>query len=101
MRLSVFWTLSALLIGGCSGGNVETSADDHAPAAPPLRHPTYDPYAAYGSSRATWTPPVINRDGTIVRPADPSVSVGRPDYEHTQWATGAAGGSGNAPPGTF
>lgn len=88
-------------LGACSQGNVETSRNYHAPAAPPLRHPTYDAYAAYGSSRATWTPPVYNRDGTIVRPADPNVSVGRPDYEHAGWATGAAGGSASAPPGTF
>ena len=26
---------------------------------------------------------------------------GRPDYEHAEWATGAAGGDRLAPPGTF
>ncbi len=101
MRTIVLYILSALALEGCTGGNVETSANYRAPKAPPLLHPSYDPYAAYGSARATWTPPVASRDRTIVRPADPSVSLGRADYEHSQWATGAAGGAENAPPGTF
>jgi hypothetical protein len=89
------------VLGACSVGNVETASNYHAPAAPPLRHPYYDPTAAYGSSNATWTPPVYDRDGTIVRPAEPTTTIGRPDYEHAEWATGAAGGSAAAPPGTF
>ena len=46
-------------------------------------------------------PPVNNRSGTIVRPYDPNVMTGRPDYEHAPWATGAAGGTAAAPAGTF
>lgn len=81
--------------------NVKSANDYDAPAAPPVKHPQYDPYAAYGEANATWRPPVVNRAGTIVRPGDPSVDAGRPDYEHAQWATGAVGGSALAPPGTF
>ena len=92
MRSTTYLLCSVLVLSGCAGGNVQSAKDYHAPAAPPLKHPAYDVYAAYGSSRATWTPPVANRDGTIVRPQDPNVSFGRPDYEHAQWATGAAGG---------
>lgn len=101
MRPSFNRAAVLLILGGCSAGNVESSRDYHAPAAPPLKSASYDPYAAYGSSRATWTPPVFNRDGTIVRPTDLSTTYGRPDYEHAQWATGAAGGNAAAPPGTF
>src|ERR1700761_7446872 len=81
--------------------NVKSPSDYHAPPAPPVKHPLYDPFAAYGQANATWQPPVIDRSGTIVKPLDPSVEEGRPDYEHAEWATGAAGGSTQAPPGTF
>ncbi len=81
--------------------NIRSAGDYDAPAAPPVKHALYDPYAAYGQANATWRPPVINRAGTIVKPFDPSVEQGRPDYEHAEWATGAAGGSRQAPPGTF
>jgi hypothetical protein len=98
-------SLAGLLILGLAGcstpPNVKSAKDYDAPAAPSVKHPLYDPYAAYGQANATWRPPVINRAGTIVRPSDPSVEQGRPDYEHAQWATGAAGGSTLAPPGTF
>jgi hypothetical protein len=96
--------IGLLLLGlaACSTPpNVKSANDYDAPAAPPVKHPQYDPYAAYGQANATWRPPVANRAGTIVRPADPSVDEARPDYEHAQWATGAAGGSTLAPPGTF
>ena len=81
--------------------NLKSASGYDAPKAPPVRHPLYDPYAAYGQSNATWRPPVIDRNGTIVKPYDPSVEQGRPDYEHAEWATGADGGSTRAPPGTF
>lgn len=100
MRRFLF-PLLFLATAACSGGNVESASDYDPPAAPPLKHPLYDPTAAYGSARATWAPPTYNRDGTMVRPEDPDVSIGRPDYEHAQWATGAQGGSALAPPGTF
>ena len=81
--------------------NVRSASSYHAPAAPPLQHPLYNPYAAYGEANATWRPPVVDRNGTVVKPYDPAVDNGRPDYEHSEWATGAAGGSVQAPPGTF
>ena len=81
--------------------NLKSASDYDAPKAPPVRHPFYDPYAAYGQANATWRPPVVNRNGTVVKPYDPSVEQGRPDFEHAEWATGAAGGSTQAPPGTF
>lgn len=103
MRPSHFlaWILAALTLGACSGGNLKSAADYSAPAASPVRNPVYNPYATYGMANATWTPPVVNRHGTIVRPTDPAALVGRPDYEHAEWATGAAGGDRLAPPGTF
>ncbi len=94
--------LIALAVAACSTPpNVKSASDYDAPAAPPVQHPHYDPFAAYGQANATWEPPVVNRDGTIVKPSDPSVDQGRPDYEHADWATGAAGGGTQAPPGTF
>jgi hypothetical protein len=94
--------LLLLALASCSTPpNVKSANDYDAPAAPPVKHPQYDPYAAFGEANATWRPPVVNRAGTIVRPEDPSVDAGRPDYEHAQWATGAAGGSILVPPGTF
>jgi len=88
-------------LAACSAGNVSSTASRHGPKPPPLRNGRYDPNAAYGSARATWSPPVYNRNGTIVRPDDPRTDADRPDYEHAQWASGAQGGSQNAPPGTF
>ena len=91
----------AASLAACGGGNIESARDYGAPAAPSVKHPYYDPYAPYGRANATWTPPVWNRDGTIVKPGDPGVERGRPAYESAPWATGAAGGSASAPPGTF
>lgn len=74
-------TLIALLatgVAGCGGGNLKSARDYTAPAAPPVKHPYYNPYAAYGEANATWTPPVWNRNGTIVKPVDPNVELGRP-----------------------
>ena len=103
MRLVPAIPIFALLVlGAChEAPNVKSASDYDPPAAPPLLHPYYDPYARYGQANATWAPPVVNRDGTVVKPSDPSAEAGRPDYEHAQWATGAAGGSIAAPPGTF
>lgn len=100
-----FLPIAGLLLLGLAAcatpPNLKSASDYDAPKAPPVRHPLYDPYAAYGQANATWRPPVVNWAGTIVRPYDPSVGQGRPDYEHAEWATGAAGGSTQAPPGTF
>ncbi len=94
-------TYTIIVLTACSSGNIKSARDYHAPAAPLVRQPYYNPYAPYGDANATWTPPVWNRDGTIVKPADPGVEFGRPSYESAPWATGASGGSVFAPPGTF
>lgn len=91
----------AFPLAACSSGNVHAPADHDAPRAPTVRHPFYDPYAAYGEANATWRPSVIDRNGTVVKPVEPSTQATRPNYESAPWATGAAGGSRNAPPGTF
>lgn len=38
----------------------------------------YDPYAAYGEANATRRPPVVDRNGTIVKPFEPSTQTTRP-----------------------
>jgi hypothetical protein len=93
--------LALATVAACSSGNVKSAKDDTAPAAPPVRNPIYNPYAAYGEANATWQPPVFNRDGTVVKPAEPASQFDRPPYETAPWATGADGGSRFAPPGTF
>ncbi len=94
--------LALLGVAACATPpNVKSASDYNAPAAPPVKHALYDPYAPYGQANPTWRPPVVDRAGTIVKPFDPSVEQGRPDYEHADWATGAAGGSALAPLGTF
>ncbi len=95
-------TLLLLSLAACgSGGNLKSVADYTAPPAPPIRHPLYDPGASYGEARATWRPPVADRDGGIVRPSEPATEAGRPDYEGASWATGAGRSAFQAPPGTF
>jgi len=91
----------AALISGCAQPNVRAANSFSAPAPPPIKGFYYDPYAAYGSANATWRPPVYDRQGTVVRPEEPSSGATRPDYEHAPWATGAAGGNQLAPPGTL
>ena len=98
---TVIVALSVVFLSACSGGNIKSARDYNAPAAPPVRHPYYNPYTPYGEVNATWMPPVWNRNGTIVKPADPGVEMGRPPYESAPWATGASGGAVLAPPGTF
>lgn len=88
-------------LSACSSGNIKSTRDYNAPAAPPVRHPYYNPYTPYGEANATWTPPVWNRNGTIVKPADPGVEMGRSPYESAPCATGASGNGAFAPPGTF
>jgi len=89
-------------LGACTEGpNVKSAKDYSAPAASPVRNPIYNPYAAYGEANATWTPPVFNRDGTIMKPTEPASQSDRPGYEFAPWASGASGGSQNAPTCTF
>ena len=94
----------AAVLAGCAINppNVKSVKDYSAPAAPPVRNPSYNPYGPYGEANATWQPPVFNRDGTILKPAEPASQYDRPFYETAPWATGAAaGGDHFAPPGTF
>lgn len=101
MRRLILLPVVLVSLAACSGGNVKKVSDYSAPPAPQVRNPVYNPYAAYGEANATWTPPTFNRDGTVVKPAEPSSQDDRPHYEFAPWATGAAGGSRNAPNGTF
>jgi hypothetical protein len=105
MRPAVFPLIfiSALNLAGCATPpNVKPPNSHNAPPPPQIKNTYYDPYAAYGSANATWVPPVIDRQGTIVKPTDPSTQgANRPDYEHAQWASGAHGGDHLHPPGTF
>jgi hypothetical protein len=95
--------LGILLIGlaGCDTGNVKTAADYNPPSPPPIAHPNYDPYTPYGQVNATWQPPVVNREGTIVKPVEPASEWDRPDYEAAPWASGAQPSPYGGPPGTF
>ena len=102
MRCILALALLSSGLAACSGGpNVKSAKDYSAPPAPSVRSPLYNPYAAYGEANAIWTPPVLNRDGLIMKPAEPASQSDRPDYESAPWASGAAGGNRNAPPGTF
>ncbi|MBN9559353.1 MAG: hypothetical protein J0H14_01325 [Alphaproteobacteria bacterium] len=93
--------IAVAALAACSSPNVRSASSYDAPKAPPVRQPVYNPYAPYGEANATWTPPTFNRDGTIVKPAEPSTQDDRPSYETAPWANGASGGSQLAPPGTF
>jgi hypothetical protein len=99
-----YFPLLLLIVGSlaaCDNGNIRPVSSNDAPKAPPVRNSTYNPYAAYGEANATWEPPTYNRDGTIMKPAEPASQSDRPAYESAPWATGAGGGSANAPFGTF
>ena len=91
----------AATLAGCAQGNLRTPASYAALAPPTVHNPWYDPNAPYGSSNATWRPPVYDLQQTIVKPAEPASQASRPDYEGAEWATGAGGGSTLKPPGTF
>jgi hypothetical protein len=101
MRKSFLLLAGLIALSACDHGNVKPVASYSAPPAPPVRNPTFNPYAPYGDANATWEPPTFNQDGTIVKPSEPSSQAGRPPYEFAPWETGAEGGSQNAPPGTF
>jgi len=92
-------TALLLALAGCDSGNLKTvSASSSHPYASPVQAPLYDPYAVPGQVPATWVPPVYDREGTIVRPRDPSVEWDFKDYQHAPWLAGA---SRSAPAGTF
>ena len=101
MRALPLLLLALGALAACDHGNVKPVSSYDAPTALPVRNPTYNPYSAYGDANATWQPPTYNRDGTVVKPAEPASQSERPGYEFAPWATGAAGGSANAPFGTF
>jgi hypothetical protein len=101
MRTFSILLLALTAVGACDNGNVKPESSYSAPPAPPVRNPTYNPYAAYGDANASWQPPTYNRDGTVVKPAEPASQSDRPAYEFAPWATGASGGSANTPFGTF
>ena len=90
-----------LALAGCSSGNLKSAKDYDVPPPPPIRHSTYNPYAKYGEANAAWRPPVVDRDGTVQKPAEPSSQWDRPDYEGAGWASGAAHSVFSGPPGTF
>lgn len=104
MKPALLVATAALLLSlaGCgSGGNLKSAGDYRAPLGPPVQHPYYNPYSAYGEARATWRPPVHDRDGTIQKPADPATHWDRPNYEGAGWVTGAGRSPFTGPPGTF
>ena len=90
-----------LLLSGCSSGNLKSAKDYTAPPPPPIQHPNYSPYARYGEANAQWRPPVVDRDGTIQKPAEPASQWDRSNYEGATWATGAGRSVFSGPPGTF
>ena len=95
--------VSALLVGltACDDGNVKSAADYDPPAPPPIRHPDYDPYVAYGEAHAAWQPPVVDRAGSIIKPEEPATEWDRANYENAPWASGAKPSPFGGPPGTF
>ena len=101
MRALPVFLLVITALAGCDDGNIKPTTSYSAPKAPAVRNSSYNPYAAYGEANATWQPPTYNRDGTVVKPAEPASQSDRPAYEFAPWATGASGGNANAPPGTF
>jgi hypothetical protein len=101
MRLLPFLLLIVGSLAACDHGNTKPVSSYGAPKAPLVRNSIYNPYSAYGEANATWEPPTYNRDGTIVKPAEPASQSDRPAYEFAPWASGASGGSTRAPFGTF
>jgi hypothetical protein len=101
MRVLPLLLLLGVPLAACDHGNIKPASSYSAPSAPSVRNATYNPYSAYGEANATWQPPTYNRDGTVVKPAEPSSQSDRPAYESAPWATGAGGGSAYTPPGTF
>lgn len=78
--------LALLALSACSNnGNLTSSQDLHGPTPPPIRDPYFRPNAPPGTVPATWNPPVWDEHGTIVRPRDPRVEMGRPDYDNAPW----------------
>ena len=92
---------SLLSLANCSSGNLKSAKDYNVPPPPPIKQPSYNPYASYGEANATWRPPVVDRDGTVQKPMEPASQWDRPNYEGSGWASGAARFVFSGPPGTF
>ena len=101
MRAFPILLFALTVLAACDNGNIKPVSSYNAPKAPLVRNPSYNPYAAYGEANATWQSPTYNRDGTVVKPAEPASQSDRPAYEFAPWATGASRGSTDAPSGTF
>ena len=95
--------LGALALTGCAQGNLRTPGSYAALAPPPVRNPGgTTPAAAYGSSDATWRPPVYDLQRTIVKPVAPASQASLPRRTRARnGRRGAGGGSTPRPPGTF
>jgi hypothetical protein len=92
---------SLICLASCASGNLKSAKDYDVPPPPPIKHPSYNPYASYGEAHATWRPPVVDRDGTIQKPAEAASQWDRLNYEGSGWASGAARSVFSGPPGTF
>ena len=71
MRALPVLLLALATLAACDNGNIRPTTSYNALKAPAVRNPTYNFYAAYGEANATWAPPTYNRDGTVVKPAEP------------------------------
>ncbi len=89
------------ILAGCASPNVKTPGQYASAPAPVVKDKYYNPFAAYGSANATWAPPVLDRWGTVVKPADPSTDWTRPNYEAAPWASGSQPSPYGGPAGTF
>ena len=103
MKSTFLLMIAALLVGltSCTSGNLKSAKDYNVPPPPSIQQPTYNPYASYGAAHATWQPPVVDRDGTIKKPAEAASQWDRPTYEGSGWAGAAARSVFSGPPGTF
>jgi hypothetical protein len=90
-----------ICLTSCASGNLKSARDYNVPPPPPIQHPAYNAYASYGEAHATWRPPVVDRNGTIQKPAEPASQWDRPNYEGSGWASGAAPSVFSGLPGTF
>ena len=95
-------TILTVSLGACgSGGNLRSAAEYGAPSVSPLTHPSYNPYAAYGDERGHWRPEVVDRDGRLARPREPTTENNRAEYESAPWAIESIGALDSSPRGTF
>lgn len=103
MKSILLFAIAASLMSliSCASGNLKSAKDYNVPPPPAIQYPSYNPHASYGEAHATWRPPVVDRDGTIQKPAEPASQWDRPNYEGSGWASGAARSVFSGSPGTF